>query len=264
VAVQNGFAYMVARGYTLIVADVSNPVTPVELKVIEWTKAEACSSYSYEAKVEVFDSYVYMVDGCGVLHILDVSNPLEPALVESDQVSVKDIALADNYLYLMQSEHSYITNQSVTTLSVVASADPLALRQVGTYTNSLYSYNITLIDDQLYLPHAGGWSYTHGANYPLGYNLLVLDVSDPTRPVEVGAYDAATIINDVAAFENRVYMAGGPGDLRVVDLTDPAKPQEVEAYGLPGEARKVVADDNYIYVAGAPGGLFILDRSREN
>ncbi len=265
VGVVDKYAYVVSGGNRLTIVDVSNPITPVQISSYKLPeKEEASSRYEQASAIEVHGNYAYIVDLNGTLHLLNISDPLKPAVVEFDgyEYDVKDITLVGNRLYILQSYHRYIDNESNTTLSIVDVSNPAILRQVGSYTMPYRSYNVTVIGDYAYLPYATWWSYTHGANYPIGYNLRIVDISKPDSPTDVGVYNAATIIRDVAVSDHYAYMAAGIAGLRVVDISDPTNPQEIDARNLPGEAMKVMIVDNHIYVASISGGLSILRRPR--
>lgn len=94
--------------------------------------------------------------------------------------------------------------------------------------------------------------------------LLILDVTNPTRPVEAGAL--APVCGDdvprrVVPIGHRAYVVNGffEAELCIIDLSDPTKPVEFGFYPLPGNAiRDVLAVGNLLYVANEDGGLWIL------
>jgi RNA polymerase sigma factor (sigma-70 family) len=94
-----------------------------------------------------------------------------------------------------------------------------------------------------------------------GGTLVVLDVSDPANPAELGR-----INNPGGAI--RVYAVGGyayltsldPG-LHVIDVSDPENPEEVGTYDTPGIATRVCVIGNYAYVTDGDAGLRVIDVS---
>jgi len=64
-------------------------------------------------------------------------------------------------------------------------------------------------------------------------HLLIIDISDPRNPVQVGLYQqpsSSWFPNDVTVIDNLVLVAAGPAGLRLIDISDPANPVEVGSY----------------------------------
>jgi hypothetical protein len=86
----------------------------------------------------------------------------------------------------------------------------------------------------------------------------VIDVSNPSSPREVGAYDTPGNASGVAISGAYAYVADGGAGLRVIDISNPSSPREVGFYDTPGYARGVAVSGAYAYVADSEGGLVIL------
>jgi len=96
--------------------------------------------------------------------------------------------------------------------------------------------------------------------------LVVLDVSDPTRVVEVGAWRAAGLqllyLEALAVIGRQAYVlstmgSAGPTSLAVFDLTDPRQPALAAEIPLGETATDIAAADGYV-VVGTQSGLTIL------
>jgi hypothetical protein len=75
------------------------------------------------------------------------------------------------------------------------------------------------------------------ANVEVGLRLIVLDVSKPATPIEVGSTTPFPyFVGDVVVSGTRAYVADGYGGLRVVDISNPAGPTELGAWDSPGYA----------------------------
>ena len=94
-----------------------------------------------------------------------------------------------------------------------------------------------------------------------GAGLRVVDVTDPGRPVEVGAWESRGYAEGVAVAGTIAYLADGPYGLRVIDVSKPSQPVEVGSAFTLNYAFKVVASGSYVYIAAAGAGLLIADTS---
>jgi parallel beta-helix repeat protein len=94
-----------------------------------------------------------------------------------------------------------------------------------------------------------------------GAGLRVVDVTDPERPVEVGAWESRGYAEGVAVAGATAYLADGPYGLRAIDVSKPSRPVEVGAAFTTNYAFKVVVRGRYAYIAAAGAGLLIADIS---
>jgi hypothetical protein len=92
--------------------------------------------------------------------------------------------------------------------------------------------------------------------------LRIIDVSNPSAPVEVGSYN--TIASDVAVGGNYAYVTSDRGGLLVLDITNPASPQREALLTNPSctqnDWNRVAIDGSYAYVT-CIFALHILDVS---
>ncbi len=96
----------------------------------------------------------------------------------------------------------------------------------------------------------------------VGLRLVVLDVSNPITPSEVGSTTPFPyFVEDIAVSGTLAYVAAGGAGLRVVDVTTPTAPVEVGAWGSPGYAVGVAVAGNTVYLADGPYGLWAVDVS---
>lgn len=99
--------------------------------------------------------------------------------------------------------------------------------------------------------------------------LRVIDITNPTTPIEVGFYESLGIfVQGVVVLDSFAYLADywgciDNGSLRVININDPTNPTEVGfvcfqdyAYGI-----HVAILDSFAYVAGEDGGLRVIDVS---
>jgi PKD repeat protein len=96
----------------------------------------------------------------------------------------------------------------------------------------------------------------------IGLRLVVLDVSNPITPTELGAtVPFPHFVEGVVISGTSAYVAAGGAGLRVVDISDPAHPSEVGAWDSLGYASDVAIAGDTVYLADGPYGLRLIDVS---
>ena len=122
----------------------------------------------------------------------------------------------------------------------------------------------------------------------VGPRVVVLDVSDPTRPVQVGESAVLpNVVQDIALADGYAYVVlaesppGTPlsfpppltvgrrapdgdrsgGRLQVLDLSDPMRPEPAGAADIGPEARRIIVQDRLAYVGSGRLGLKVVDVS---
>lgn len=106
-----------------------------------------------------------------------------------------------------------------------------------------------------------------GKNAYIGFkkNLVILDISDPGRPLFVGqTVDLPDVIQDIAILGSRAYLADGAGYLIVIDITNPDAPVVAYSVKTIDSAYGVEVSGNYAYIADYAYGLSIVDLANAN
>ena len=94
------------------------------------------------------------------------------------------------------------------------------------------------------------------------YGVRIIDVSDPTNPVEISYYDSPGIAHKVFVVSNLLFVADGPEGLRIVDITNPLSPVEISHYNTPGNATGIYVLYPYVFLAdGSSSGIRVIDVS---
>ncbi len=91
--------------------------------------------------------------------------------------------------------------------------------------------------------------------------LHIVNISDPTRPFEVGSLDLPGYSRSLVVVGDYAYIAAFSAGLRIVDVSDPFTPSEVAHVEMPELVEGVAVSGNYAYVANYRQGLRILDVS---
>jgi hypothetical protein len=183
------------------------------------------------------------------LSLLDAGNPALPALTSSALIPggalTKDVAVIGDKAFLLHDAYG-LSVADAATLAPLAQFEPDLPSQLN-----LRSFEGFAIDgNRIYL---AAW----------GYGMLVVDVSDPLNPVEIGRqpYEYAS---EVAVNGNFAYVGRSTngGEVRIFDVSNPSQPVERGTISGINEPRRVQVHGNRVYVADALlGGVHIYDVS---
>lgn len=258
VYVTHGHAYVVSVDVPhgeggLTVFDVSDPAHPVRRAVIHlegdsfwngvWSKGDA----------------LYVASNTRGLLVFDISNPASPqflrSLPDGGAIDVHTVTVDGDMLYAM----SPGPNRETLFFDISTPTAPKLLQRfvvTGTDVPEFaFPHDAFAYQGRLYVNHYGD-----------GY--VVLDVSDPAAPRELGAYRfpfSASHANAVGTFAGRtIAFEGGEtfgAHLRVLDVTDPARIVKIGAYQLRPwlSIHNMVLRGQRLYVAYYQEGLRVLD-----
>ncbi len=91
--------------------------------------------------------------------------------------------------------------------------------------------------------------------------VLLIDVSNPEVPKEVGRYSTSGFTESVAAEGNYIYLTDRSGTLSIVDVSTPALPFLVGSYKLAIPIGQIVVVSGRAYVTDTKGDIHIIDVS---
>jgi hypothetical protein len=216
VAVTGRHAYVTISG-GLRVLDLANPAAPVE--VASLSAPEESKWYG----VQIAGSQAYL-SGSDAFLVLDISNPARPVEVGRLEGRTQLIAVAGGLAYLGRDSR----------LAVVDVSDPRALAEIGSLDVSDpqpmdESGSIFRVSSVRRGTRAGNLLYLLDGR---GEKLKVVDVTDPTRPVEMGTMATQAIdVSNLAAAGRYLYLTSYlAGRMVVVDASGPANLVEVGLY----------------------------------
>lgn len=149
------------------------------------------------------------------------------------------------------------------------------LLNIGVIFGLLFSL-FSPISKDAELQKAEGWELTGQVGGPtqgiavqgnfayigVGPRLVVVDISDPANPIQVGA---SAVLDDfvlgVAISGTVAFAAAGGAGLQVVDIANPLAPAVIGAWHSLGMAEGVAVAGDVAYVANGPYGLRVVDVS---
>jgi hypothetical protein len=186
------------------------------------------------------DHIVLVADVLGGLHLIDASQPHQPALIKSlpKLGQIVDVYVDAGFAYLAN-------RRGQARLLVVDVRQPEQARVVGTYRNG------SLIDVVV----SGPMAYALDA---FG-SLQVLDMSVPERPVLLGAERIHGVAQSLAWSGSQTLVVAGDAGVQLVNVADPTRPTTVSQLPLDGESADVVTWGRYAYVAAGAAGIIVLD-----
>lgn len=221
-----------------------------------------------------------VISGSHGLQVLDVSVPTDPLRVGDllPPSHASDVAVSGKVAAVALGELG---------LMVVDLTDAAAPTVRGFYSPPGPVHGVTMSNGYTYLS-TGGWLHIVNLsdpsnptltgifrrnvwpvvaqdNYAYGYDrhfklFIVIDISDPTHPVERSRVPGLLrAVSDIAAEGDWVYVTDTDG-LTTIDVSDPAAPQMVGA--RVGSAwRSVDVFGDWLIVADSSDGLLVFDRS---
>ena len=235
--VVDNLAYLMDIYGYLFILDISDPSKPTELSYIDvgdlvWN-------------IDVEGDYAYIPTEYSGLRIVDISDPYNPYVVGSTPwMWCYDVVIEGNYAFISSS------NSGFNALRVVDISDVTDPVQVG-YYDAFEGRGIDKQGDYVYLAHYDPCRFFE-----------IIDVSDPTLPVNTAFAYITHMAVDVDVQGNYAYIAGfepaGGGGLEVVDITDPSAPVLFSSLPTDGHSTGIAVKDNYAYLGDADGGLKII------
>jgi hypothetical protein len=267
--VSGGFAYVADGEDGVRVLDVSTPGAPSEVSVLQAPGAVSRISVSGSVALAV-------TDGSGVW-VADLSDPFTPwwfGQVPTEGPAVA-AAMADGTAYV--SEGPGAVRSDYGRFRIVDLSEPRSPADRASFEYRSTPSDLAAVDGVVYaatgdtglflgVVGAVGLSRTAFLDTP-GFasgvavhgdlvlvadgtaGMRVVDVSDVSGPVEVGALDTPGEARRIATRGEVAFVADGEAGLRIVDLSTPQHPVEVSSIDTGGPALDVAVAGDYVYVA---------------
>ncbi len=233
------------------VLSLSDPLAPLILSNLEISE--------HVNAVAVAGNYAYLATAGKdeELIVINISNPSSPTEVIRINMPAQanDVFVADDYVYLVT--QSATGDGELYVYSISAPADPSLVSsfEVGSHVNGLY-----VDSERAYL-----------ASSKVDEELLVVDVSDPNNPVELGGFD----IPLAGANGQSIFFGGGVVHLTtrandggipeyyLLDASDPTNINFIGSYDVSGKTNGVEAGVGFSLLANEKDDeeLMIIDTS---
>ncbi len=269
VMVAGDYAYVADEGLGLQILDVSDPANPVH--------AATHDTPGSAEDVAIAGDYAFVADRAGGLQVVDISDPTGPSSA-GDYVSgdVSSIAVAG--------DHAYVT--SAYNFWTIDISDPANPQRVGEYTYSEKLWDVAVSGNYAYLavksdalvvinisdptnPTFAGQAFAGGGGcvavsgdylyMAVSTDFLVIDISDPSSPTQMGACVPPDRIEGIAVYGDYALCAARDSGLVILDISDPVAPTFVTGYDTPGYSKGLTHAGDYTYVADGSSGLQVIE-----
>lgn len=240
-AVDAGRAYLVAWGYGLVVADLSDPAQPTELGRLE---------YGFPSAVAASGDFAYLgtATNGGILQVVDVSDPAHPTPRGALGVTtINRLQVHGDYVYAAD---------ELSGVHVFDVSDPDAPVEVALWSDGCAD-TLGMVASDIELNADGTL-----AAVACGTGMQLLDLSQPAAPVRVGGYaiDYWTARPTVAVHGDRAWFADAQG-LREFDVSVPSTPVQLGetttmAYIPPRRLR--ATDDGRLFAFAYGTGMHVF------
>ncbi len=224
VALAGDDVYMSSGTLGLSVVDVSNPAAPSLIY------AEGGGHLVND--VDVYGDLLFAAGRTEGLHLYDVTNPAAPTYLgaNSSYNDMRGVAARGALLYLADGVNGvHILNLAGTLFEIGTLDTPGVARDVDA------AGNVAVVADDTYL--------------------RVIDVTDPSSPVEISSF-AATEASSVQLDYPLVYLGTLTG-MVILDISDPANPVQVGSFPAP-DLVSISVDRDYAAVTTL-GELYLVD-----
>jgi len=175
-------------------------------------------------------------------HVFDISNPMAPVEIGSNSKLGYGVAVSGKYAYVANSNGGTGVFDISDPYSGVPEVGTCPTRSVG----SVMAIRVAVEGDRAYVADYAG--------------LQVIQILDPTAPVEMGGCDTPGIAQDIAVAGNLAFVADGTSGLQIIDVTTSTSPYIRATCYTPAGIYGVAVAGDFAYVVGVDG-LTVIDVS---
>ncbi|MAT59282.1 MAG: hypothetical protein CMF23_15020 [Ignavibacteriae bacterium] len=174
-------------------------------------------------------------NGTYIIDVTDPQNPEQISFIDGPNSIWRDMKVHDKYAYVVTEGFGSGSGMQIIDLSNLPNSAVL----VNTYNSTFTSAHNIFIDN--------GFAYVIGTSGVGGMHIL--DLSNPTNPVEKSYYTASGYIHDVYVWSDTVVVCA-EDNYALVDVTDKSNPVKIsQSVNLPGYAHSgwMTEDKKYFY-----------------
>ena len=230
------YAYSTTGG-TINVIDVSNPASP--------SSVGSTTPVGNSATVSFSGTHAYVADNNGLLHSVNVSNPMAPVVVDSYNFRTSppnDAASNPDSVHVI-GNYAYVADLNGHNLLVVDISNPASMSLAGSLdpAGGSLKRGVYVVGTTAYMTDSAG------------ANLRVIDVSNPAAPVQLGsANPAGSLRRRVFASGSYAFVTTDASGFQIYNVSNPAAPVFVgeDTTAGAGQVRAIFVSGKYAYLAG--------------
>ncbi len=199
--------------------------------------------------IKLVGNLAYVADEYVGLHIVDITNSMNPAIIGSLKTVGTAVRVAVNgqYTYLVENLGN---NGALRIIDTLVSGNPILLNSVNISANIR---DVEISGDLLFVAIG---------NYFGPWKLVIFDISNPVAITELVRHTLAGRPLDIEIESGYAYIVESEIGLRTVDISNPSVPQDVGVFSIDiGFRGDVEIDGNIAYVTNENSGALILDIS---
>ncbi len=218
--------------------------------------------------ISVSGNYAFLGDGPKI-DILDISNPSSPMLVGQYVVPaglfVADVYATGGRIYVATGK---MVVGYATLLIVVDVTDPSNPVEMGSHSMFGNAHGVFVSGRYAYI--ASRSPLPGGGGIPGSSGLRIVDISNPSSPIEVGFWPSVGQVYCVYVAGSYAFVGGDhyptstTGTLRIIDISDPSNPVEVGFRDVPAQVSGITVVGSHAYLASYNAGLRIIDVENPN
>ena len=222
---------------SLSVTDISNISVPDIKKRISLT--------GNPSGIKIRGDYAYITAAAAGVHIVDISDPLNPVKVSTFDTDgyPRDGAIDGDYFYAADSGAG---------LTIIDISDPLNPTLKSNFDTDGHTYQIKIVGNYAYL-----------ADNQSG--IKVVDISDPGNPLLTSAFnssDSSSEAYGINIYGNYAYLSCRRAGLEIYDISDPNDIKFIKTFAPPrGFSYEFLIFEDVGYLAHGNGGVSIYNIS---
>ncbi|MBI5207458.1 MAG: IPT/TIG domain-containing protein [Candidatus Firestonebacteria bacterium] len=221
-------------------------------KVVLWGngpyRVSNCDTPGSALAVFAAQNYCFIADELAGFTVIDISNPIAPAIVgRRDTPGIATgLALFHSWAYIADGEYG---------IQVLDNSNPHIPSFIWSCDTPGYAYDVLIKNQYLYV-----------ADGKAGFSIYFME--NPYNLIQIATFKTIGAIYSIAIKDNYMYLASGDigvlkGDgIVILDITTPEKPKLKSIYQTSGSANALQIVDNYLFAACGEGGLIILDLTK--
>ena len=185
------------------------------------------------------------------LAVIGVANPAEPSLVglsEPGERTITDLAVSGNYVYAVDKGYlDSATMEFYDGLRIYDISNPEQPTLAATITVPWHPNRIQIVNNLAYVFN--------------GIGFVILDISTPTSPTQIGVYSGFSTIYGGIVHNTTVYLYGSSSTLGVINVVNPATPVWATDVELNNTPKVIAANGNILHAGNTYGNVDIYNIS---